>query len=155
MDFELTEEHLSIQKEIRAFARERIAPQADANDCQERFPRDIVDGLAERGFLGGPIPREWGGRGYDFISHAIVAEEIGRVDTSMRSFYSVHCSLVSLPILRFGSEDQKRRYLPALARGEVTFCLGYTEPEAGSDLASLQTRAVADGDDYVISGRKV
>ncbi len=155
MDFELTAEHLAIQKEIRAFAQERIAPEADANDREERFPRDIVDGLAERGFLGGPIPGQWGGRGYDFISHAIVAEEIGRVDTSMRSFYSIHCSLVSLPLLRFGTENQKRRYLPRLAAGEFIGCFGLTEPDAGSDVAAIRTSARQEEKDWVLNGTKM
>lgn len=154
MDFDLTEEQKMIQDTIRKFAREEIAPVAAENDKKGRFPRDIFQKLADLGFMGTPIPEEYGGAGFDYISHAIVAEEIGRVDSSMRGTYSVQVSLVELPILKFASEEQKKKYLPKLTSGEWIGCFGLTEPDAGSDPASMVSTAKEDGDAYVINGQK-
>ncbi len=154
MDFALSEEQLMIQDTIRKFAEEKIAPVARENDRNCHFPHDIFLGLAELGFMGTPIPEEYGGAGFDFISHAIVAEEIGRVDSSLRGTYSVQVSLVELPILKFASEEQKQKYLPKLASGEWIGCFGLTEPDAGSDPAGMRTTAVEDGDHYVLNGQK-
>ncbi|MFC1529451.1 acyl-CoA dehydrogenase family protein [Gemmatimonadota bacterium] len=154
MDFALSEEQLMIQDTIRKFAEEKIAPVARENDRNCHFPHDIFLGLAELGFMGTPIPEEYGGAGFDFISHAIVAEEIGRVDSSLRGTYSVQVSLVELPILKYASEEQKQKYLPKLASGEWIGCFGLTEPDAGSDPAGMRTTAVEDGDHYVLNGQK-
>ncbi|MFQ6070319.1 MAG: acyl-CoA dehydrogenase family protein [Candidatus Aminicenantales bacterium] len=154
MDFDLNEEQLMIQETIRKFAREEIAPVASENDKKGRFPREIFKKLAELGFMGTPIPEEYGGAGFDYISHAIVAEEIGRVDSSMRGTYSVQVSLVELPIYKFGTEKQKKKYLPQLTSGEWIGCYGLTEPNAGSDPASMVSTAVEDGDFYVLNGQK-
>jgi len=154
VDFALSEEQLMIQDTIRKFAEEKIAPVARENDRNCHFPHDIFLGLAELGFMGTPIPEEYGGAGFDFISHAIVAEEIGRVDSSLRGTYSVQVSLVELPILKFASEEQKQKYLPKLASGEWIGCFGLTEPDAGSDPAGMRTTAVEDGDHYVLNGQK-
>ncbi|MFQ5691812.1 MAG: acyl-CoA dehydrogenase family protein [Nitrospinota bacterium] len=155
MDFELTPEQREVWEEIRAFVDETIVPAAAENARLHRFPREIVDRLAERGFLGGPIPKEWGGRGYDFISHALVSEEIGRGCSSVRSTFSAHLSLCALPILTWGTEEQKERYLPKMARGEWLGCMGLTEPDAGSDVAGMISAADRKGDHYVLSGRKM
>jgi alkylation response protein AidB-like acyl-CoA dehydrogenase len=104
--------------------------------------------------MGTPIPEEYGGAGFDYISHAIVAEEIGRVDSSLRGTYSVQVSLVELPLFTFGSEEQKKKYLPKLTSGEWIGCFGLTEPNAGSDPASMVSTAVKDGDDYILNGQK-
>lgn len=154
MDFDLSEEQGMIQETIRKFADEEIAPVASENDKKAHFPRDLFEKLAALGFMGTPIPEEYGGAGFDFISHAIVAEEIGRVDSSLRGTYSVQVSLVELPILKFANEEQKKKYLPKLTSGEWIGCFGLTEPNAGSDPASMVTSAVEDGDSYVLNGQK-
>jgi len=141
MDFDLTEEQKMIQETIRKFANEEIAPVASENDKKAQFPRDIFHKLAELGFMGTPIPEEYGGAGFDFISHAIVAEEIGRVDSSLRGTYSVQVSLVELPLNKYGNEEQKKRYLPKLTSGEWIGCYGLTEPNSGSDPASMISTA--------------
>lgn len=154
MDFDLTEEQKMIQETIHKFADEEIAPVASENDKKAHFPRDLFEKLAALGFMGTPIPEEYGGAGFDFISHAIVAEEIGRVDSSLRGTYSVQVSLVELPIHKFANEEQKKKYLPKLTSGEWIGCFGLTEPNAGSDPASMVTSAVEDGDSYVLNGQK-
>ena len=103
----------------------------------------------------GIVSEEYGGGGFDYISHALVAEELGRVDSSVRGIYSVQISLVTLSILRWGTEDQKRMYVPRLASGEILGCFGLTEPNSGSDVASMQASAVLDGDSYVLNGNKM
>ena len=155
MDFELTPEQQGIREEIRAFVAEVLAPTAAENARLHRFPREIVDQLAERGYLGGPIPKEWGGRGYDYISHALVAEEIGRGCSSMRSTFSAHLSLCALPLLTWGTEDLKGRYLRKMARGEWIGCMGLTEPDAGSDVAAMLSTADLRDGHYVLNGRKM
>lgn len=154
MDFDLTEEQNMIQETIRKFANEVIAPVASENDKKAQFPRDIFNKLAELGFMGTPIPEEYGGAGFDFISHAIVAEEIGRVDSSLRGTYSVQVSLVELPLLKYANEEQKKKYLPKLTSGEWIGCYGLTEPNSGSDPASMISTAKEDGDYYVLNGQK-
>ena len=154
MDFDLNEEQKMIQETIRKFAKEVIAPVASENDKKGEFPRDIFKKMAELGFAGTPIPEEYGGAGFDYISHAIVAEEIGRVDSSLRGTYSVQVSLVELPIYKFASEEQKKKYLPKLTSGEWIGCFGLTEPDAGSDPASMKCTAEEDGDHFVLNGQK-
>ncbi len=154
MDFDLNEEQKMIQETIRKFAKEEIAPVASENDKKAQFPRDLFKKLAGLGFMGTPIPEEYGGAGFDYISHAIVAEEIGRVDSSLRGTYSVQVSLVELPIFKFGSEEQKKKYLPKLTSGEWIGCYGLTEPNSGSDPASMISTATEDGDYYVLNGQK-
>jgi butyryl-CoA dehydrogenase len=154
MDFDLTEEQQMIQDTIRKFAKEQIAPVASENDKKAQFPRDIFLKLAELGFMGTPIPEEYGGAGFDYISHAIVAEELGRVDSSLRGTYSVQVSLVELPIFKFANEEQKRKYLPKLTSGEWIGCYGLTEPNSGSDPASMISTAKDEGDHYVLNGQK-
>jgi butyryl-CoA dehydrogenase len=154
MDFDLNEEQNMIQETIRKFAQEKIAPVASENDKKGEFPRDIFNQLAGLGFMGTPIPEEYGGAGFDFISHALVAEEIGRVDSSLRGTYSVQVSLVELPIFKYANEEQKKKYLPKLTSGEWIGCFGLTEPDAGSDPASMISSAKEDDDHYVLNGQK-
>jgi len=154
MDFDLNEEQKMIQETIRKFAKEKIAPVASENDKKAQFPRDLFEKLAELGFMGTPIPEEYGGAGFDYISHAIVAEEIGKVDSSLRGTYSVQVSLVELPIFKFGTEEQKKRYLPKLTCGEWIGCFGLTEPDAGSDPAGMISTATEDGEYYILNGQK-
>lgn len=154
MDFDFNEVQKMVQETIRKFAKEEIAPVAAENDKKAQFPHDIYKKLAELGFMGTPIPEEYGGAGFDYITHAIVAEEIGRVDSSLRGTYSVQVSLVELPILKFASEEQKKKYLPRLTSGELIGCFGLTEPNAGSDPVSMESTAEEDGDYYVLNGQK-
>lgn len=154
MDFELTLEQKAIKEMTRRFAEEEIVPVARENDRQCRFPHEIIKKMAPMGLVGGPIPEKYGGAGLDFISHAIVTEEIGRACSSVRTTLSVQVSLVELCILNWGTEEQKQKYLPALCKGEIIGCFALTEPGAGSDAANQSTRAVATGDKWVLNGTK-
>jgi len=155
MDFGLTEEQQMVKDTVRKFMEDKVAPVAAENDKNCHFPRDIFKELADLGFMGTPIPEEYGGVGMDSISHAIVAEEIGRIDASMRGTYSVQVSLVSLPILKYANEEQKQKYLPKLVSGEWIGCFGLTEPDAGSNPAAMKATAVEDGDHYILNGNKM
>jgi alkylation response protein AidB-like acyl-CoA dehydrogenase len=154
MDFELTTEQKTIKELARRFASEEIAPVARDNDRECRFHRDILQKMAPLGLLGGPIPERYGGAGLDYISHAIITEEIGRACSSVRTTLSVQVSLVELSILAWGTEEQKQRYLPALCKGELLGCFALTEPNAGSDAANQSTSAVLRGDKWVLNGTK-
>ena len=155
MDFDLTPEQQEIRKLAHDFADKEIAPGARERDRAEKFPHDVLKKMAPVGFLGGPVPEQYGGMGVDYISHAIITEEIGRVDSSVRTTLSVQISLVELTILKFGTEEQKRTWLPRLCTGEVLGCFGLTEPAVGSDATKLQATAKRDGDGWVINGRKM
>ena len=154
MDFELTEDQRMIREMAKRFSDEEIIPHARENDVTERFPLEILRKMAPLGFLGGPIPEEYGGAGLDFISDAIVFEEIGRGCSSVRTIVSVQVSLVELSILHWGTEEQKRRFLPLLCRGELLGAFAITEPEAGSDAVSIKTSAVKKGNGWIINGSK-
>jgi len=155
MDFDLTPEQELIRKTAREFAEREIAPHAATWDREERFPAEILPKLVEVGFLGAPIPTEYGGMGVDAVSYACIIEEIARADSSVRSIISVNCSLVGLTILKFGTEEQKQRWLPTICSGETIGCFGLTEPAAGSDPSSMQARARREGEDWVINGAKM
>lgn len=155
MDLDFTEEQRMIREMTRKFAEEEIVPSSRRNDITENFPREIIDKMARVGLLGGPVPKEYGGSDLDYISHAIVTEEIGRADSSVRTTISVQISLVELTILRWGSEEQKKRYLPQLCSGRMIGCFGLTEPDAGSDAANQSTSARNEGREWIIDGRKI
>jgi alkylation response protein AidB-like acyl-CoA dehydrogenase len=154
VNLELTEEQRMVQASVREFVAGEIAPRAREYDEQARFPREQLKGLAELGLLGMIIPEEWGGAGFDTVAYALALEEIARADASVCVIVGVTNSVCCYPILSFGTEEQKRNYLVPLARGEKlgAFCL--SEPQAGSDATNLKTRAVRDGDFYVINGTK-
>ena len=154
MDFDLSSEQEQIRKLARDFADREIAPGARERDRTETFPADVLAKMAPLGLLGGPVPEKYGGIGLDFVSHALVTEEVGRADSSVRTTLSVQISLVELTILKFGTEAQKRDLLPRLCRGEILGCFGLTEPEVGSDATKLRATARRDGTDWVIKGRK-
>jgi hypothetical protein len=139
----------------RKFADEYIVPVARDNDINERFPGDIIEKMGELGLLGGPVPVEYGGAGLDYISQALVTEEIGKACSSVRTTISVQISLVELSLASWGTEGQKRRYLPALCSGKLIGCFGLTEPNAGSDPSGMETSAVADGDHWLLNGHKI
>lgn len=155
MDLEYTEEQTMIRQMARRFADKEIIPSSRRNDITEHFPREIIENMAQIGLLGGPIPKEYGGSGLDYISHAIITEEIGRADSSVRTTVSVQISLVELTILKWGNEQQKRRYLPQLCNGRMLGCFGLTEPDAGSDAANQSTSASVKDRGWVIDGRKI
>src|ERR687884_947034 len=154
MEFDLTDEQRLIQDTVRAFVDERVLPVAVENDIAHRLDRDLIDGMAELGLLGIVIPEEYGGSGLDFVAEALACEEIERGEAAFRTLISVHVGLNSLSLLRYGSEEQKQRYLVPQARGEKIACFGLTEPAAGSDVASMRTTAVRRGDVYVLNGQK-
>ncbi len=154
MDFDLSEEHREIQSLARDFARAEIEPHAAAWDREHRFPRELFDRLAELGLMGVCVPEEWGGAGADFLSYILVLEELSRGDAGVGVTVAVHTSACTLPILGFGTDEQRSRFVPPLARGEVLGAFALTEPESGSDAGSLRTRAERDGDEWVITGTK-
>ncbi|TMD59030.1 MAG: acyl-CoA dehydrogenase [Chloroflexi bacterium] len=155
MNFELTDEQKRIQTLAREFAEQEVAPVARGADEKGEFPRHLVKRMGELGFLAGPIEPQYGGSNMDYVSYALLCEELGRADSSVRGFLTVHTSLVSLCIRDWGSEEQKRHYLPRLASGDWIGCYALTEPNAGSDAASMETTAREEGDSYVLNGEKV
>jgi len=154
VDFELTEDQREIQALTRDFARAEIEPHAAEWDREHRFPRELYAKLAELGLMGACVPQEYGGAGADFLSYVLVLEELSRADAGVGVTVAVHTSAVTLPLLTFGSEEQKARFVPPLARGEHLGSFALTEAEAGSDAGALRTRAEADGDGWRITGAK-
>jgi butyryl-CoA dehydrogenase len=155
MDLSLTREQELIRASAREFCEREIAPHAREWDRAETMDREIVAKLAEVGFLGAVLPEEHGGMGLDTISYCFVMEELGRADSSVRGIVSVNLGLVGKTIVRWGTEEQKQEWLPRLVSGDALGCYALTEPEAGSDPASLRTRAERDGGDWVLSGSKI
>ena len=155
MDFQLTPTQRQIQERVRQFAAQEVAPLSREADERGIFPLHLVKRMGELGLLALPVAPEYGGGGLDYISYAILCEELGRVDASVRGFVTVHTSLVSLCLQEWGTEEQKRRYLPLLASGEWIGCYALTEPNAGSDVASLETTAREEGDEYILNGEKI
>jgi alkylation response protein AidB-like acyl-CoA dehydrogenase len=154
MDFSLAPEQREIQALAREFAEAEIVPHAAEWDREHRFPRELYARLAELGLMGVCIPEEYDGAGADFLSYILVLEELSRADAGVGVTVAVHTSAATLPILTFGSDEQKSRFVPPLARGEVLGAFALTEPESGSDAASLRTSARPDGDAWLLSGSK-
>ncbi len=155
MDFTLSQYQADVQARARAFAQTRVAPLARAMDERGSMPLELVREMGARGLLGGPLPERYGGGSWDALSLALCYEELGRVDSSVRGFMTVHTSLVAQCIFKWGSDAQKETVLPQLARGEWIGCYCLTEPNAGSDAASMETTAAPDGNDYVLNGEKI
>lgn len=155
MDFQLSEEQLMVRQTAREFAEKEIKPQAAEFDATGEFPAEIIKKLASLNFLGITIPEGYGGGGLDAVSYAIVIEEISRACASTGVILSVNNSLVCEPILKYGTDFQKKKYLPDLASGKKLGCFALTEPEAGSDASNLKTTAVLKGDHYVLNGNKL
>jgi glutaryl-CoA dehydrogenase (non-decarboxylating) len=153
-NLDLSDEHRAIQETVRQFVDERVLPNAIENDINHRLDMGVIEGMAELGLLGAPIPAEYGGAGLDFISEALICEEIERGEAAFRTLISVHVGLNSLSLLRFADDDQKQRFLVPQARGEKLGCFGLTEPAAGSDVASMRTTAVRSDGGYVLNGQK-
>ncbi len=154
IDFELTDEQRLIRETARDFTNNEIVPRARDNDRAGRFDTELVQRMAELGFIGPIVPEEYGGRGIDYLTYGLIVEEIGRGDSAMRTVVSVVTSLVCSSLLKFGSEEQKQEWLPKLCSGETLACFGLTEPDTGSDAANLKTRAERSGDSWRISGQK-
>ena len=154
MDFSLTDDQQLIQKSVRRFMESEVRPHVRQNDREEKFAGAEIRRLGELGCCGMLIPEEWGGAGLDTISYVLMLEEVARVDASMAVALSVTNSVVAWPLWRHGNDAQRRKYLPRLARGEIlgAFCL--TEPQAGSDAAAIETRAVRGGKIYRLNGTK-
>jgi alkylation response protein AidB-like acyl-CoA dehydrogenase len=156
MNFDLTDEQKLIEQTAREFTNGEIMPVAGENSENHFFDRSLVDKIAAQGFLGAIVPREYGGAGLDYTTYAIICEEIGRGCSAMRTVVSVQTSLVCSTILKWGTEDQKQRYLPLLCSGEWLGCFGLTEPGTGSAAANQKTRAVQQDDgSWLINGAKM
>src|SRR5687768_11427478 len=150
----LTEQQKEIQQLAREFARSEIAPHSDKWDRDGAMDSSVLARLAELGFLGMMVPEQYEGLGLDTVTYLVALEEIAAVDASVAVAMSVHNSLPTQMILRYGSETQRQRYLPAMARGESLGAFALSEPEAGSDAAAMTTQAVRDGDGWILSGTK-
>jgi len=155
MDFELNEEQRMLQALCRDFAQNEIIPNADEWNRNRRFPVEIFRRMAELGLMGLLIPQEYGGADVGAVAFVAAMEEISKGDQSVAAAWNAHLTIGSLPLLAFGTEEQKRRYLVPLAQGQAIGAFGLTEPGAGSDAAGVQTRAVLEGDEWVINGRKI
>jgi len=155
MDFELTDEQRLIRDTARAFTDNEIVERGRENDRNERFDVELVQKIAAQGYLGAIVPREYGGAGLDYLTYGVIVEEIGRGDSAMRTVISVQTSLVCSAIMRWGTEEQKQRYLPKLCSGEWLGCFGLTEPDTGSDAANQKTRAKRTDSGWVINGAKM
>ncbi len=154
MDFQLTDDQQLIRETIREFTETEVRPEAALRDRESQFPSELLAKLSEMGFMGCLVPEELDGSRIDSVAYSIVIEELARVDASLAVTVAVHNSVASYPILTWGTDEQKRNYLPEMASGRLLGAFALTEPQAGSDAANLKTRAVRDGDHYVLNGVK-
>jgi butyryl-CoA dehydrogenase len=155
LDFELSDEQRLIAETAREFADNVIAPRVRDNDRAGRFDRELASMMGELGFLGAPVAEEHGGRGLDYVSYALIVEQVGRADSSARTVVSVQTSLVCGSIEQWGTEEQKQEWLPRLCSGQALGCFALTEPDTGSDAANLRTRAKKTEGGWVINGNKM
>ncbi|MGG0261634.1 acyl-CoA dehydrogenase AcdA [Bacillus mycoides] len=155
MHFKLSEEHEMIRKMVRDFARNEVAPTAAERDEEERFDRALFDQMAELGLTGIPWPEEYGGIGSDYLAYVIAVEELSRVCASTGVTLSAHTSLAGWPIFKFGTEEQKQKFLRPMAEGKKIGAYGLTEPSSGSDAGGMRTTAKQDGDHYILNGSKI
>src|SRR3954452_1892639 len=152
--FELSKDHEGFRQVVREFAEEQVRPHADRWDREHRFPVELVPQMGDLGLFGLVVREEYGGAGGDFTSLCVAIEELGRVDQSIGITLSAGVGLGINPILSFGSEEQKARFLPDLVAGRALAAFGLTEPGGGSDAGATSTRATRDGDDWVVNGAK-
>src|SRR6267378_1998498 len=155
MDFDLSDEQKLIRETARDFTNNEIVPRGRDNDRNHHFDLELVGKIADQGYLGAIVPRQYGGAGLDYVTYGLIVEEIGRGDAAVRTVISVQTSLVCSSILKWGTEEQKQRYLPRLCSGEWLGCFGLTEPDTGSDAASQRTRASRTDTGWVINGAKM
>ena len=154
MDFRLSDEHEALRKTVEQFARDVVAPAAEAYDRSGEFPYDVIRQMGELGLFGLPFPEDYGGMGGDFLAVCLAIEELARADSSVAITLEAAVGLGSMPVFRFGTEEQKREWLPMLCSGVAMGAFGLTEPGGGSDAGNPRTRAVLDGDEWVINGTK-
>ena len=154
MDFSLSKEHEMARQLFKEFAENEVKPLAQEIDEQHRFPRETVEKMAKYGFLGIPVPKEYGGQGCDILTYAMCVEELSKVCGTTGVIVSAHTSLCVDPIMTFGTEEQKQKYAVPLAKGEKLGAFGLTEPGAGTDAQGQQTKAVLDGDEWILNGSK-
>ncbi len=156
MDLALSPDQDAVRKAAKQWVDDVVVPRAISNDREERFPQEALDGLRETGFIGMTIPEQYGGGGADPLSYVLLIEELGRGDANVRSIVSVHLGLVGGVLERMGTEEQKQRWLPQMATGQVLACFGLTEPDFGSDPGSLQATATKNADGgYTLNGTKI
>jgi short/branched chain acyl-CoA dehydrogenase len=155
LNFDLDNEHELVRSTVREFAQERVGPVAEELDRESRFPSELVAGMAELGLMGMTIPEEYGGAGADTVAYAIAVEELTRVDSSVAITMAAHHSLGTLPILYYGTEEQRREWLPDLASGKRLAAFGLTEPDAGSDAGATRTRAELRDGEWAVNGSKI
>lgn len=155
MDFNLSKEHLLLQQMYRSFAENEVKPLAEEVDEEERFPVETVKKMAANGMMGIPFPKEYGGQGGDVLGYAMCVEELAKVCATTSVIVSAHTSLCAAPIYENGTEEQKQKYLVPLAKGEKLGAFGLTEPGAGTDASGQQTKAILEGDHYVLNGSKI
>ena len=155
MNFQLSEEHEMIRKMVRDFAKNEVEPTAAGRDRDQHFDRSIFEKMAELGLAGIPWPEEYGGIGSDYLAYCIAVEELSRVDASIGVTLSAHTSLAGWPLYKFGTEEQKQKYLRPMAEGEKIGAYGLTEPGSGSDASGMKTTARLEGDHYVLNGSKI
>jgi len=155
MDFNLTEEHQLIRSGVREFCQKYVEPCAEITDAEAKFPADTVKKLAEQDWLGIPFPQEYGGAGADYLSYIIVVEELSRACATTGFTLECHTSLACYPLFKFGTEEQKQKYLVPLCKGEMLGSFALTEPGAGTDAGAASTTAVPDGDQWVLNGSKM
>ncbi|MGN6474449.1 MAG: acyl-CoA dehydrogenase family protein [Mycobacteriales bacterium] len=154
MDHRLSDEHEALRKSVETFAREVVAPQAEAADRTGEFPYAVIAAMGEMGLFGLPFPEEYGGMGGDFLALCLAIEELARVDSSVAITLEAAVGLGSMPVYRFGTEEQRKEWLPSLCSGAALAAFGLTEPGGGSDAGSPRTRAVLDGEEWVVNGTK-
>ena len=155
MDFNLSEDHKILKDSVADFVKKELAPEAAEIDAKHEIPESIVKQISELGFLGSYVPEEYGGAGLDYMSYVLVIEEVSKACASTGVLISAHTSLCCDPVLQFGSEEQKKKYLPKLCSGEKIGCIMLTEPEAGSDVANISTKYEDAGEHFVANGNKI
>ena len=154
MDFELSEELVAVRDLAREFAEKEIAPTAAKDDRERNFRKDLLLKMGELGFFGTVIPEEYGGNGLGFLALALITEEVARAHSALRVAINMQIG-PALALLKFGDEEQKKKWIPPLVRGESVGCFAITEPDAGSDVAAIRTTAMREGDNYLINGTKL
>lgn len=155
MDMQFTEEQTMMCRMVREFVQHEVMPEAKRIEREKRFPAELIRRMGELGLMGIPVPQAYGGSGMDFTSYIIAIHELSKASAALGVILSVHTSVGTNPIVKFGTEAQKRYYLPKLAKGEYLGAFALTEPGAGSDAASLKTKAEKDGDNYILNGSKI
>src|SRR5699024_7592491 len=156
MKLQFTEEQEMMRKMVRDFAQKEVAPEVERMEAEDRFPAELIAKMGELGLMGIPIPETYGGSGMDFTSYIIAIHELSKVSATLGVILSVHSSVGTNPIMEFGNDEQKKKYLPKLASGEYLGAFALTEPGAGSDAVNTKTKAVKDdAGNYILNGSKV